>query len=361
MSASRSKHTSSHAKRTSSGRAKNVVAALACVAVVCASFVGAYLFASNTKDQAAQAPSSQSSAPDASGTSTESAQGPNDDPSDAAGGAGSNADGQDASSSEPEEQPVNKTGIDVSETQGAIDWNAVAASDVKFAFIRLGYRGSSEGKIYADETYKDNLTGAKAAGIERGAYFYSQAITPEEAVEEARYVIDALAGEELDYPVAFDYEIVNPFGFSRISAVTPDMATRIARAFCTEIERAGFDAIIYGNGYDLEHLGVDVLKTWPIWYAEYSEDPSYQGEFAIWQYSCTGRVDGINMDVDMNLDMRTVPGALAASDEEDAQTESDEAAAHAEAEAEAQAQAAADAQAQTAAQAKAEAQAQAAA
>lgn len=202
---------------------------------------------------------------------------------------------------------ADKTGIDVSEAQGQIDWRAVRADGIRFAFVRVGYRGSTEGGIYLDDYFVHNLSEAQKAGVECGAYFFSQAVSVEEAKEEAAFVIDALAGTKLEYPVVFDYEMRASGINSRVGAVTREQATAIAQAFCSAVEEAGFDAMVYGNGHDLGHYDLDALSRWPRWYAEYGALPSFTESYAIWQYASDGSVAGVNTVVDLNLDM--TPGA----------------------------------------------------
>lgn len=101
-------------------------------------------------------------------------------------------------------------GVDVSEHQGTIDWQQVKDAGFEYAILRVGYRGMTEGGLNVDSTFEQNYQGATAAGLKVGVYFFSQAITQEEAREEAQYVLDTLDGRELDYPVVFDWEIPIP-------------------------------------------------------------------------------------------------------------------------------------------------------
>lgn len=197
-----------------------------------------------------------------------------------------------------------KTGVDVSDHQGYIDWDAVAADGIEFVFIRAGYRGSTEGELFQDDYFEYNLQFARAAGLQCGVYFFSQAISEDEAREEAEFVLQLLNGAELDYPVAFDYE-QNAAGIqSRIEGMGREESTAIAQAFCETIERAGYKAMLYGNGYDLANYALDALDGYGLWYAEYSGYPSCRRPYAVWQYSNEGFVAGIETAVDLNLDIR---------------------------------------------------------
>ena len=149
-------------------------------------------------------------------------------------------------------------GIDVSYYQKEIDWQKVKESGIDFVMIRLGYRGSEEGDLYTDSRFRDNLKGAKKAGLRVGVYFFSQAVNPEEAVEEAKYVIRRIRGKGIDFPVVFDMEPVS--ADDRISELTTMEKTEIADAFCQIIELNGHEAMIYGNPHWLaNHLDLSYL------------------------------------------------------------------------------------------------------
>ncbi len=193
-----------------------------------------------------------------------------------------------------------KTGVDVSDHQGTIDWDAVAADGIEFAFVRIGYRGNTEGLLYADTQFEQNLSGAQAAGIACGAYFYSQAVSAEEARDEARFAVALLGSRELEYPVVFDYEANDG---NRLSGIDGATATACARAFCDVIEEAGYEVMLYGNYYDLQYLDLSELGECGIWFAEYASAPSRSDAFAIWQYTASGQVRGIETPADLNLDL----------------------------------------------------------
>lgn len=200
---------------------------------------------------------------------------------------------------------ASRAGIDVSENQQAIDWNQVKQAGVDFAFVRIGYRGSTAGELYEDAFYADNLSGAQEAGLDVGAYFFSQAITEEEAREEARFVLDRVAGRQLSYPIAFDSEVVASRD-GRTEGLSNEQMTAIAEAFCAEIEAAGYEAMVYGNATDLARYDRPLLAEQPVWFAQYQSAPVSAYPFAIWQYTHQGQIPGISTDVDLNIDLRTV-------------------------------------------------------
>ena len=199
---------------------------------------------------------------------------------------------------------LSRLGVDVSENQNEIDWNAVAADGIDFAMIRLGYRGSTEGDLYLDASFYDNYWGARNAGIDVGIYFFSQAVSVEEAREEAEYVLSVLGGAELQYPIAFDSEETVLGSRGRTAGLTNDEMTRIAQAFCTRIQQDGYTAMVYGNVYDLARFNRTFKESVKIWWAEYGDPtPLHNVDIDMWQYSNGGEVAGISTAVDMNIDL----------------------------------------------------------
>lgn len=196
-----------------------------------------------------------------------------------------------------------KEGIDVSYHQGQIDWPAVAADGIEFAIIRLGYRGYTEGALKMDVRFEENLRGALDAGLEVGVYFFSQALTPGEAEEEARFVLDALGGQELTYPVTFDWEPITPGKEARTDGMDGQTLTQCAAAFCETIRDGGYEPAVYFN-QDMGYLTFDLgqLAHIPFWLAEYDSAPDFYYHFDLWQYTHEGAVNGIRGRVDRNLD-----------------------------------------------------------
>ena len=201
-----------------------------------------------------------------------------------------------------------RVGIDVSENQHSIDWQAVADDGIEFAIIRLGYRGATEGDLYLDERFEQNLAGAKAAGIDCGVYFFSQAQSMEEAVAEADFVVEHLSGVQLEYPIAFDSEeAVLNVERSRTAGLSDTTMTAIAEAFCARVIQSGYQAIIYGNAADLSRYYYESMDSRDFWWAEYGVDhPSTDFALDMWQYSNSGAVAGIETEVDMNIDLSRV-------------------------------------------------------
>lgn len=204
-------------------------------------------------------------------------------------------------------EELSQTGVDVSSHQGTIDWNAVAQDNVQFAMIRAGYRGSTEGVIQADTLFETNLLGARNAGLSVGVYFFSQAITEDEAREEAQFVLQQLKKanvNSLELPVAFDLE-PSPEHNGRADELSPAETNAIARAFCNEIQSAGYRVIVYGNKVDLNRFDLVSLNE-PIWLAQYDIQPDATFNFLMWQYSSHGEVNGIDGIVDLNLNLSKI-------------------------------------------------------
>lgn len=198
-----------------------------------------------------------------------------------------------------------KRGIDVSFYQGEIDWQAAAADGVDFAIIRLGYRGYTEGGLRLDSRFEENIRGALEAGIPVGVYFFSQAITPQEAAEEAEFVVEALEPYSITYPVVFDWEFITPGSQARSEGMEGQLLTECARAFCQTIQGAGYTPMVYFN-QEMGYFTYDLaqMEGIPLWLAEYDERPDFYYQFDLWQYTHTGTVAGIQGNVDWNLDLR---------------------------------------------------------
>lgn len=196
-----------------------------------------------------------------------------------------------------------KVGIDVSTFQGSIDWTQVKKAGVDFAIIRVGLRGWGTGAVGQDARFLENIKGATAAGVDCGVYFFSQAITTAEAVEEANFVLNAIKPYKLTYPIVIDMENP-PDKDARTQAIKNNrrLLTDIALAFCDTIRNAGYYPMVYSGASWLNNnlYGSEIEKKYDIWVAHYgSQKPGHSG--SIWQYADTGRVSGISTNVDLNV------------------------------------------------------------
>lgn len=203
------------------------------------------------------------------------------------------------------------TGIDVARYQGTIDWNRLAASSVDFAMVRLGYRSSADGTIVEDPNARYNLQEAQKNDIMLGAYFFSTAVSEEEAVEEANWAADLIDQYSITYPVAYDCEGYQESD-SRQYGMSVKERTDVALAFLKQIEKRGYEGMFYSSKNELEgdHRWDTsrIEKNYKIWVAQYpasaypaTESSSYSGTHHMWQYTTNGVVPGITLNVDMNV------------------------------------------------------------
>ncbi len=199
--------------------------------------------------------------------------------------------------------PQGSLGIDVSKYNKDIDWERVRASGIEFAIIRAGYRGSSTGVLVEDPCFRQNLAGAKAAGVKTGVYFFTQAISTDEAREEAEAVASLVNAADLSLPVFLDVESSANSNGGRADPLDPVTRTGIVKAFCEECENLGYKAGVYANKtWMTNKLIMSELAPYTKWLAQYrASGPTYDGEYSIWQYTSSGTVDGITGRVDLDI------------------------------------------------------------
>lgn len=196
---------------------------------------------------------------------------------------------------------VSYEGIDVSSHQKDIDWKKVKAAGIDFAIIRVGFRGYGTGAIVLDEYFTQNIEGALAAGIKVGVYFFSQAINEAEAVEEAELVLEQIKNYNITYPVVYDAEDISN-DTARTDGLLGAQITSNCIAFCDKIKAAGYTPMIYANKrWFLTRLDLTRLTDYDLWHAAYVDAPDTPYMYTMWQYSSSGKVDGINGSVDLNI------------------------------------------------------------
>lgn len=187
-----------------------------------------------------------------------------------------------------------KFGIDVSTWQGDIDFNAVKNAGCDFVIIRMGHFYD---EIKQDDWYTENIRKAREAGLEVGIYFYTTLNSADSVKELAEYINETLDGQELDFPVAFDWEEFTTFQEYNISL--HDL-NELFNLFCAEMESYGYSAMLYSSKNFL-------LNSWtnnynePVWLAHFVDETDYTGDYFMWQASSTGLIDGIDGYVDMNI------------------------------------------------------------
>ena len=240
-----------------------------------------------------------------------------EDPQSSVGGNMTNQEGASVDISQVVDKiPTNETqeltlGIDVAKYQGTIDWKKVADSGVDFAIVRVGYRTLKTGEIVADANAKYNMQEAAKYGIKVGAYFFSTAITKEEAIEEANWVADYIAKYKITYPVVYNCEGYDD-AENRQYSLTKTQRTDIAIAFLDKIVERGYSPMFYASKNELQGEAKwetsRLQSRYKIWVAQYPDTPypqtaksSYMGEHDMWQYTNNGTVPGISKPVDMNV------------------------------------------------------------
>ena len=197
-------------------------------------------------------------------------------------------------------------GIDVSSHNGTIDWSQVKASGVGFAMIRVGYRGYETGKVVSDTKFEYNIENAIKNNIDVGVYFYSQAITQQEAIDEAKFVVSMIKKYKITCPVVFDSEFVNGDRVGRADWLSVSERTAICKAFCNEIAKSGYEPMVYASkSWFYDELIFSQLSNYSIWVAHYTYDPNKKTNFKysynMWQYTDSGKVPGINGNVDIDI------------------------------------------------------------
>ena len=187
-------------------------------------------------------------------------------------------------------------GIDVSEWQGDVDYEAVKEAGATFVMMRIGVKLDSGETPALDGQFLNNIKNAKEAGLKVGVYLYSKALSKEEAIEEAEWVLKQLDGESLDLPIVFDWEIWGNWNSYHMSF---HELNEMAHTFIETVEDAGYKGMLYGSKFYLENFFED-QDFENIWLAHYASNTSYEG-YKMWQFSNVGRIDGIYGDVDLNV------------------------------------------------------------
>ncbi len=194
-------------------------------------------------------------------------------------------------------EKISWLGVDLSKSSGNVDFEVLKNSGVDFVMLRLGGRGYETGLVSLDENFVSNITKAQSAGLEVGVTFFSQAVTPREAEEEAEFVLSNLIPYRISFPVAFDMEyIVNDE--SRIDILTKEDKTEIAETFLSRIELEGYRCVLYGNKNWLlgEIESEDLLAYYDVWLNEASSIPEFPYQFKMWKYGASQKIEGVEND-----------------------------------------------------------------
>ncbi len=180
-----------------------------------------------------------------------------------------------------------------------IDWNEVYASGIRFVMLRAGFRGAANGAIVVDADFKESARKAYMAGLDVGAYFFSQAIDEVEAVEEASALIEITKDVNITYPLCIRFDRAG--GFSRADELDSETRTLVAEAFCQTIKNMGYTPCVYSSSDRLlVGLKSKRIEKYCVWMAEFTNPPEYDGVYDIWQYSNRGKIKGIDETVYLN-------------------------------------------------------------
>ena len=194
-------------------------------------------------------------------------------------------------------------GIDVSKYQSNIDWNKVKKAGVNFVIIRIGYRGyGASGTLVQDPMFEEHFTNARNAGLKVGVYFFTQAVTEDEAREEAQGCNWVLNGRKLDYPIYYDTEAsTSPNGTGRADGLGKEDRTKCAIAFCEEVKDLGYKPGVYASTtWFRKRVDLDALRKYTIWNAHYGVSSS-PIECDMWQGTEKARINGYSGELDANI------------------------------------------------------------
>ncbi len=198
-----------------------------------------------------------------------------------------------------------RVAIDVSTYQKNVDWEQVKASGVDVAIVRTGFRGyGEEGKLVEDSEFKANLEGALQAGLDCGVYFFTEAVSYEEGVEEAEFVLEQTKPYRLSEPIVVDTEKIITDDDVRANNLDINTRTEALLGFLETIEKAGYTPMIYAStAWYCQAMDLSRLGKYEWWLAAY-DTPQFPYHVEGWQYSSEGSVPGIEGNVDMNVWLR---------------------------------------------------------
>ncbi|MBD5520375.1 MAG: hypothetical protein HDR03_04005 [Lachnospiraceae bacterium] len=198
---------------------------------------------------------------------------------------------------------VSKIGVNISKHSGAVNFRSMKSAGIDYVMLRLGARGYGTGQISLDDNFVENIEAAIEAGLDIGIYFYSQAISQEEATQEANFVIQNLEPYKahINYPVAFDMENV-PNDNARIDGLARDDKTTITATFLSGVQAAGYIPMLYGNKeWLIKNIDLTKVQDYDVWLAEDDAIPDYPYLYTMWQYTTTGVVNGVTGDASINI------------------------------------------------------------
>ena len=197
--------------------------------------------------------------------------------------------------------------IDVSTHNGSIDFKKVRAAGVENVIIRCGFTGYGRSHtLNKDARFEENYQKAKEAGLNVGAYYFSVALTEADADREAAFVLSLLKGKQFELPIYYDVEDVHDTSAAGVltqnmQGLSKAQLTAIVNRFCDTVEKAGYFVGIYSGKYWFrDEMDMSVLNRYTVWLAHWVAQTDYTGPYGLWQYTDSGRIDGISGNVDMN-------------------------------------------------------------
>lgn len=200
---------------------------------------------------------------------------------------------------------ISHLGVDISYHQESIDWETLKSSPCEFLMIRCGYRGYTEGGLVEDEKFREYADAATEAGIPFGVYFFTQAITEEEAIAEADFAMSLVQDYDLSYPLAIDTEYISDDNArTNLAELTNEERTKLVTIFCDRVKEFGYYPLIYASENWLRrYLDASMIQEYEIWAPQYLDKNDFMYDFTIWQYAEDGAMPGIPGKVDLNISM----------------------------------------------------------
>lgn len=200
---------------------------------------------------------------------------------------------------------ISHLGCDLSYHNQYVNFDELAEAGCEFVMLRCGFRGYSEGGLMKDEKFEQFASEAERVGINVGVYFFTQAVTVEEAEEEAEYVLELLEDHKISYPVAFDTEYIDDEkARTNTTEISDELRSDICVAFCEKIREKGYYPMIYASENWLRrNLNIEALKEYDIWAPQYLEENDFLYDFTIWQYTAEGSIPGVKGVVDLDISM----------------------------------------------------------
>lgn len=202
-------------------------------------------------------------------------------------------------------EKISHLGVDISYHEKEVDWDKLAESGVEFVMLRCGYRGYTEGGLIKDEKFEEYAAEANRVGINLGVYFFTQAITVEEAIAEADFTLDLIKDYDISYPVALDTEMIDDKeARTNTTEISKELRSEMAIAFCERIKEAGYYPIIYSSeNWMRRNMDLEMLNQYDFWAAQYQPQNDFLYDFTIWQYTDSGYIPGVSGQVDLDISL----------------------------------------------------------